>query len=98
MAKRFYWNELTSPEFSALDPASTVAILPLASTEQHGPHLPVATDVAIAQGMLDTLKENLPEELDVLLNGSREKWEVATIVEYLKFDHGYTRSSRAVDR
>ena len=37
-----------------------------------------------------------PEELDVLLNGSRERWEVATIVEYLKFDHGYTRSSRAV--
>ena len=26
----------------------------------------------------------------------REKWEVSTIVEYLKFDHGYTRSSRAV--
>jgi len=37
-----------------------------------------------------------PDELDVLLNGSRERWEVATIVEYLKFDHGYTRSSRAV--
>ena len=37
-----------------------------------------------------------PDELDVLLNGSREKWEVHTIVEYLKFDHGYTRNSRAV--
>ncbi|PRX08131.1 UNVERIFIED_ORG: creatinine amidohydrolase [Martelella mediterranea] len=67
MAKRFYWNELTSPEFSALDPANTVAILPLASTEQHGPHLPVATDVAIAQGMLDTLQENIPDNLDVLV-------------------------------
>ena len=32
----------------------------------------------------------------VLLNGSRERWEVSTIVEHLKFDHGYTRSSRAV--
>ena len=36
-----------------------------------------------------------PDELDVLLNGSPEKWEVHTIVEYLKFDHGYTRNSRA---
>jgi len=37
-----------------------------------------------------------PDELDSLINGSREKWEVNTIIEFLKFDHGYTRSSRAV--
>ena len=45
---------------------------------------------------VDRLQAFAPEELDVLLNGSREKWEVHTIVEYLKFDHGYTRNSRAV--
>ena len=45
---------------------------------------------------IDRLQAFAPEELDVLLNGSREKWEVHTIVEYLKFDHGYTRNSRAV--
>lgn len=67
MAKRFYWNELTSPEFRDLNPDTTIAILPIASTEQHGPHLPVATDVAIARGMLDTLQKNLPEALDVLV-------------------------------
>ena len=67
MAKRFYWNELTSPDFAALDAETTVAILPLASTEQHGPHLPVATDVAIARGMLDTLQEHIPDHLDVLV-------------------------------
>jgi len=37
-----------------------------------------------------------PDELDMLLNGSREKWEPSAIIEYLKFDHGYTRNSRAV--
>jgi len=36
------------------------------------------------------------DELDLLLNGSREKWLPSVIVEYLKFDHGYTRNSRAV--
>jgi len=67
MAKRFYWNELTSPEFKKLDPETTIAVLPIASTEQHGPHLPVATDVAIARGMLDAVQENLPDDLDVLV-------------------------------
>jgi E3 ubiquitin-protein ligase TRIP12 len=37
-----------------------------------------------------------PSELDILLNGSRERWEVDVVIEHLKFDHGYTRSSRAV--
>lgn len=40
MGKPFFWNELTSPEFALLDPDTTVAVLPIASTEQHGPHLP----------------------------------------------------------
>lgn len=28
--------------------------------------------------------------------GARESWEIEVVVEQLKFDHGYTRSSRAV--
>ena len=37
-----------------------------------------------------------PSELDVLLNGARERWDKATVIELLKFDHGYTRSSAAI--
>jgi len=37
-----------------------------------------------------------PAELDVLFNGARERWEKAVVIEQLKFDHGYTRSSQAV--
>ena len=48
----FLWAELTTKDFEGLDPESTIAILPVAATEQHGPHLPVMTDVAIAEGML----------------------------------------------
>ncbi len=72
MAKRFYWNELTSLEFAGLDPDTTVAILPLASTEQHGPHLPVATDVAIANGMLGLVREQLPGDYNVLVLPTQE--------------------------
>lgn len=67
MAKPFYWNELSTVDFAHLSSDTTIAILPIASTEQHGPHLPVATDVAIAQGMLAELKTQRPDDLDFLV-------------------------------
>ena len=38
-------------------------MLPLAATEQHGPHLPVGTDVMIAQAYLARVRELLPDGL-----------------------------------
>ncbi len=35
-----------------MDMANLVAILPVAATEQHGPHLPIKVDAAINQGMI----------------------------------------------
>jgi len=64
--RRRFWGELKSSEFAALDPHTTVAVLPVAAIEQHGPHLPVMTDTAIMQGMIDTVLARLPEELAVL--------------------------------
>jgi mycofactocin precursor peptide peptidase len=37
-----------------------VAVLPLGSTEQHGPHLPLDTDTRIAQAVADGLVARLP--------------------------------------
>jgi creatinine amidohydrolase len=45
------WEDLRRPEFDALDRERSVVILPVASLEQHGPHLPVSTDVAIARAV-----------------------------------------------
>lgn len=61
------WAELTSRQFEGLDPERTIAILPVAATEQHGPHLPVNTDTAIAAGMLDLLRERIPKDLTALI-------------------------------
>ncbi len=72
MAKPFYWNELNTLDFAGLSSDTTIAILPLASTEQHGPHLPIATDVAIANGMLAELKAQRPEDLDILVLPTQE--------------------------
>ena len=50
-----FWAELRWPEFRDL-PENTVAVLPIAATEQHGPHLPLATDCVIAEGYLARLR------------------------------------------
>ena len=63
--KRF-WAELNSSEFRTLDPNVTLAILPVAATEQHGPHLPVMTDTAIMEGMIKTVLARLSDDLRVL--------------------------------
>ncbi len=59
------WADLTSPDFAALDPASTVAVLPLGATEQHGPHLPLGVDTTLADGMLRAAWPHLAPELPV---------------------------------
>ncbi|MCC5834729.1 MAG: creatininase family protein [Opitutales bacterium] len=44
------WDRLTTEALAKVD-RNCVVILPLAATEQHGPHLPLATDRLIAEGI-----------------------------------------------
>ncbi len=66
MAFRF-WSDLTTLDFAGLDPETTIVIVPVAATEQHGPHLPVSTDTTIAEHMIAETARQLPAELDVLV-------------------------------
>jgi creatinine amidohydrolase len=64
--RRLRWAEYRTTEFGdGIDPDATIAVLPLAAVEQHGPHLPVGTDALIAEGMLMTAAKLLPADLDV---------------------------------
>ncbi len=72
MGRPFFWNELNTADFAQLPVDRTIAILPIASTEQHGPHLPISTDVTIANGMLAEVRNKLPETLDVLVLPTQE--------------------------
>lgn len=59
---------MTWPEVRALGPAGAVAILPTGALEAHGPHLPLATDVVIAEAMAREGAARLAATgLDVLL-------------------------------
>ncbi len=42
--KPIYWQELTWQEIEKLVKTTDVALLPIGSTEQHGPHLPTGVD------------------------------------------------------
>ena len=57
------WTDIHWPDISGAAPARWIAVLPLAATEQHGPHLPVGTDVMIAQAYLARVRELLPDDI-----------------------------------
>ena len=61
---RPYWVEMTTLEFEAL-PENTVAVLPVAAVEQHGPHLPVYVDACLNQGVVERTVARLPADLPV---------------------------------
>jgi creatinine amidohydrolase len=54
------WTDIHWPAISRADAARWIAVLPLAATEQHGPHLPLETDVMIGQAYLARVRELLP--------------------------------------
>jgi creatinine amidohydrolase len=62
----FNWHDLTTVDFAAADPERWVAVLPVAATEQHGPHLPVSVDCTINTGILDRAMALVPDDLMVL--------------------------------
>jgi creatinine amidohydrolase len=59
------WSEMTWADFTAGDTARWIAVLPLAATEQHGPHLPLGVDSFIAEAYLARVRDLIPADLPV---------------------------------
>ena len=63
--RKIWWGDFIAAEFDGIDPMKTIAVLPTAAIEQHGPHLPVAVDTFLNRGPLDMLVGRVPANLDV---------------------------------
>lgn len=67
------------PDIAGLPPADTVALLPVGAIEQHGPHLPIDTDLQIAEAVCAfasalTGAAVLPAIPYGISSGHTEKW------------------------
>lgn len=87
-----YWADLPWPAFRSL-PANTVAVLPVASIEQHGPHLPVSVDTTINQGVVQRTLSVIEPELPVLVLPTQS---VGLSVEHLRFPGTLTTSAETL--
>ena len=66
-----YWANLTTQDFLALDTARTIAVLPVAATEQHGPHLPLSVDTVIVDSVVQAGMPQMANGLSVLIQIGR---------------------------
>ena len=65
-----FWADLSTLEFadrlSSGEAAQTVAVLPVAAIEQHGPHLPLSVDTVLVEGVVAAALPHLAPDLPVL--------------------------------
>ncbi|MDZ4101026.1 MAG: creatininase family protein [Hydrogenophaga sp.] len=61
-----FWSDLTTADVASLDLARTIAVLPVAAIEQHGPHLPLSVDTDIANGVVAASLPHIASDLPAL--------------------------------
>jgi creatinine amidohydrolase len=57
--------ELRAPEIRQRLSASSVLVQPIGAVEQHGPHLPLVTDLLIAEAVVDAVAAERGDDLDL---------------------------------
>jgi creatinine amidohydrolase len=90
-----FWADLTSRHFLQLAAspsiAHAVAVLPVAATEQHGPHLPVSVDTTLVNGVVEASLAHLPADLPVLFLPTQQ---VGKSNEHIRFPGTLTLSAQ----
>lgn len=67
MAQSPMWKELTAEEIRALAGRDATVIMPVASMEQHGPHLAVGVDTVLCEGVCRLAAEAVQSEMPVVV-------------------------------
>ena len=92
-----FWADLTSRHFSQLAASDvvnqTVAVLPVAAIEQHGPHLPVSVDTTLVNGVIDAALPHLPADLPVLFMPTQQ---VGKSNEHIRYPGTLTLSAQTL--
>jgi creatinine amidohydrolase len=61
-----FWSDLSTADFAELDKARAIAVLPVAATEQHGPHLPLSVDTDLVNGVVAAALPHIAPDLPAL--------------------------------
>lgn len=93
MTKSRFWADLTTRDFTHLDPATTVAVLPLGATEQHGPHLPLSVDQTLIDGVVAACIPQLPAATPIFFLPTQQ---IGYSPEHSRFAGTLTLSSTTV--
>ncbi len=92
-----FWADLSSRHFAQLAASdgidSVVAVLPVAATEQHGPHLPVSVDTTLVNGVIEAALAHLPVALPVLFMPTQQ---VGKSNEHIRFPGTLTLSAQTL--
>ncbi len=78
-------SSLTSRELSDRLTANSILCLPVGSIEQHGPHLPLDTDVIIAETVAQKLIEHFADTYDL--------WQLPTLAVTLAREHEWAHGT-----
>jgi creatinine amidohydrolase len=81
-------GDLTSGEVSQRLRATSILCLPLGAIEQHGAHLPLNTDVVVAEELTRALIAGLGEELDL--------WQLPTLPIGLSHEHDWAAGTMSL--
>jgi len=92
-----FWADLSTRNFAQLAASSAidqvVAVLPVAATEQHGPHLPVSVDTTLVNGVIEAALPHLSPELPVLFLPTQQ---VGKSNEHIRFPGTLTLSAQTL--
>ena len=88
----YRWQDLPWTAFATL-PQDTVAVLPVAAIEQHGPHLPVSVDTTINEALVAATLALLPDDARVLVLPTQA---IGLSVEHVRFAGTLTSSAETL--
>jgi creatinine amidohydrolase len=92
-----FWADLTSRHFAQLAASAVidqaVVVLPVAATEQHGPHLPVSVDATLVNGVVNASLAHLPADLPVLFLPTQQ---IGKSNEHIRFPGTLTLSAQTL--